>query len=150
MIVLNVLVPTKDKIDGVKYSFYKELECVINQFANHHMQILLRDFNAEVGTEEIFKPTIRNGILHENSNDNGIRVVNFDTFKYLIVKIAMFPHHSIHKFTWTSPDRKTHNQIDHILINLRWHSSVLDVRSLRGAGCDTTVWWWQNFGRDWQ
>jgi hypothetical protein len=42
----------------------------------------------------------------------------------------------MHKFTWTS-DGKTHNQIDHILIHGRWHSSVVDVRPFRGADCDT-------------
>jgi hypothetical protein len=48
----------------------------------------------------------------------------------------MFQHQNIHIFTWTSPNRKTHNQIDHILIDMRLHSSILDVRSFREADCD--------------
>jgi len=43
----------------------------------------------------------------------------------------------VHKYTWTSPDGKTHNQIDHILKDLRWHSAIVDIRSIRGVDCDT-------------
>jgi len=48
----------------------------------------------------------------------------------------MFLHRNIHKYTWTSPDGKTHNPIDHILMDRRRHSGILDIRSLRGADCD--------------
>jgi hypothetical protein len=49
----------------------------------------------------------------------------------------MFPHCNIHKCFWTSPDRKTHDEIDHILVDRRRHSNILDIRSYRAADCDT-------------
>jgi hypothetical protein len=49
----------------------------------------------------------------------------------------MFPHRSIHKYTWTSPDGKTHTQIDHISTDRRRHSGILDIRSFIGADCDS-------------
>jgi hypothetical protein len=49
----------------------------------------------------------------------------------------MFPHHNIHKYTWTSPDGKTYTQIDHILVARRKHLNLLDVRSFRAADCDS-------------
>jgi hypothetical protein len=70
------------------------------EFPNYHMKILLGDFNAEVGREDIFKPTIGNESLDEIRNDNGVRVVNFATSKILTVRSTMFPHCNIHKFTW--------------------------------------------------
>jgi endonuclease/exonuclease/phosphatase family metal-dependent hydrolase len=101
------------------------------------MKILLGYFNAKVGREEIFKLTIWNESLHEISNDNGVRLVNFATSKNLRVKSMMFPHRNIDKYTWMSPDGKLHNQIDHILVDRRRHSNVLDVRSFRAADCDS-------------
>jgi len=95
------------------------------------MKNLLGDFNANVGKRVLLKPTIGQESLHQDSDDNGVRQVNFATSKYLVVKSTIFPHRNIHKYTWTSPDGKTHNQIDHVLIDRRWHSSILDVRSFR-------------------
>jgi hypothetical protein len=99
------------------------------------MKILLGDFNAKVAKEDIFNPTIGIESLHEISNENGVRLVNFATSKNLRLKSTMFPHRNIHKYTWTSPDGKTHNQIDHILVDRQGHSNVLDVRTFRAADC---------------
>jgi len=90
-----------------------------------------------LGREDIFKPTIGNDSLHQDRNDNGLRTINFATSINLVVKSTMLPHRNIHKYNWTSPDETTYNQIDHILIDKRWHSSIRDVRSFREADCDT-------------
>jgi exonuclease III len=83
---------SKDKIDDVKNSFYDELERVFDKFPKYHMKILLGDFNAKIGKEDILKPTIGNESLHEISNDNGVRLVNFATSENLRVKSTMFPY----------------------------------------------------------
>jgi len=43
------------------------------------MKILLGDFNAKVGRENIFKQTFWNQSLHQDSKDNAVRLVNFAT-----------------------------------------------------------------------
>jgi hypothetical protein len=56
------------------------------------MKILLGDFNAKVGREDTFKPTTGNESLHQESNNNGVRVVNFATSKNLVVKSSKLCH----------------------------------------------------------
>jgi hypothetical protein len=65
----------------VKDSFYEELQSVFDKFPKYHMKILLGDFNAKVGREDFLKPTIGKESLHEISNNNGVRLVNFATSK---------------------------------------------------------------------
>jgi hypothetical protein len=102
--VLNVHAPTEGKNKDIKDSFYEELEHVFDQFPRYHMKMLLGDFNAKVGKEDIFKPVSGNESLHEASNNNEVRVVNFATSKNLIIKSTTFPCCDIHKRTGTSPD----------------------------------------------
>jgi exonuclease III len=73
IIVLNVQAPCEDKSDDVKDNFYEELARVFDQFPRYDMKILLGDFNAKVGREDIYKPTIGNESSHEISNDNRVR-----------------------------------------------------------------------------
>ena len=52
IIDLNVHVPSEEKSDESKGSFYEELEKVFNHLPKCHMKILLGDFNAKVGRED--------------------------------------------------------------------------------------------------
>ena len=58
---------------------------------------IIGDFKAKVGRENIFKRTIGQESLHQDSNDNGVRLVNFATSKNLVVKSSMFHHRNIHQ-----------------------------------------------------
>ena len=98
IIVVNVQTPIEEKSEESKDSFYEELEQVFDHFPKYHMKILLGDFNAKVGRENIFKPTIGQESLHQDSNDNGVRLVNFATSKNRVVKSTMFPHRNFHKY----------------------------------------------------
>jgi exonuclease III len=53
IIVLNGHVPTQDKTDDVKDSFYEEFKCIFDKFPKYHMKIWLGDLNAKVDREDI-------------------------------------------------------------------------------------------------
>jgi len=51
----------------------------------------------------------------------------------MVIGGTLFQHRNIHKTTWSSPSGATKSQIDHILINRKWRSSLQDVKPYRGA-----------------
>jgi hypothetical protein len=92
--------------------------------------------NATVG-KDLMIPKIGKFGLHDVSNDNGTRLADFSVTRNLVISSTMFPHKKIHKETWVSRDGLTWNQIDHVMIDARHTSSIIDVRSYRGANCDS-------------
>jgi len=61
------------KMERVEEEFYGLLEQNINQVANSDIEIVLGNFNAKGGKEDIYKPTIGNESLHNETNNNGIK-----------------------------------------------------------------------------
>ena len=62
IIVLNVHA-SEEKSDDSKDSFYEELEQVFDHFPKSHTKIVVGDFNAKVGRENILKLTFGNESL---------------------------------------------------------------------------------------
>jgi hypothetical protein len=86
---LYFISPRGDKIDYVKDRFYEELEHIFDNLPEYCMK-MLGDFNDKIGRADIFKSTIWNESLHEISNDNGVRVVNFATSNISLSKVRCF------------------------------------------------------------
>ena len=75
--------------------------------------------------------------LHDETSPNGLRLCQLAESTPLRIMSTSFPHKDIHKRTWRAPDGRTTNQIDHVLVNRRRRSSILDVRVCRHANCDS-------------
>ena len=69
--------PTNEKTEETKEEFYNLLEQTISQIASSDIQIVLEDFNAKVGKENVYKPAIGNESLHNEANDNGMKMIQF-------------------------------------------------------------------------
>lgn len=134
---MNCHAPTEDRDTDTKDEFYGTLETTYDMFSNYSLKIVLGDMNAKLGKETMYKPVLGMHSLHYDSNDNGTRLIEFALSKNLYIKSTMFPHKKIHKGTWNSPDGVTVNQIDHLLINRKWQSNIIDVRTFREADVDS-------------
>ena len=97
----------------------------------------IRDFNAKIGQEEIYRPITRKYSLHTLLNDNGTRLINSACSKNMVVASTLFNHKDIRKMTWRLPDVQTFNQVDHLLIDARHASNVMDVRTFRRVNIDS-------------
>ncbi|XP_072384638.1 uncharacterized protein [Diabrotica undecimpunctata] len=54
----------------------------------------------------------------------------------MVITSTYFESKNIHKGSWVSPDGNTINQIDHVVVDTRHYSDVMNVRTRRGANID--------------
>ena len=95
--------------------------------------IIMGDLNAKVGGDNSGSDRVMGRHGSSIINENGERLVEFCTINNLVMGGTPFPHREIHKITWCSPNDIDRNQIDHLMINGKWRSSLRDVKVRRGA-----------------
>lgn len=103
----------------------------------NNVKLLLGDFNAQVGYEEQDNIVVGKNGLHKESNNTGTRLIGLASSLNMVIGSTTFPQKRIHLETWRSPGDRTSNQIDHVLIDARHKTNMMDVRSYRGANMDT-------------
>jgi hypothetical protein len=63
----------------------------------YNTKLNVGSFNEKLRRDDVFKTTIGNESLHQDSNNKGVRMVNFCTTKNLVVRSMMFPYQNFHK-----------------------------------------------------
>lgn len=134
---MNVHAPTEISNAHTKSRFYEELAKTYEDFPNNTIKIVMGGMNANCDKVIQYILTRGKESLHDHSEDSGLRIINFTTSNGMVISSTTFSHRDIYKAPWISPDDKKRNQIDHVLIQFRYRSSIFDIRSYRRVDCDT-------------
>jgi hypothetical protein len=113
------------------------MQVVRDEIPKHDAIITLGDFNAKLGKKQLYKDIIGRHSLHEVTNSNGLRLVQYATINNFKVLSTGFPRKDIHKEIWRIPGTNDTNQIDHILVSKKWATDIENVQIYRGANSDS-------------
>ncbi|XP_055387849.1 craniofacial development protein 2-like [Condylostylus longicornis] len=133
--IIQVYAPTFDKSEEEVEDFYAEVTKVLKLTRRHELNIIMGDFNAKVGDEKVENVCGNFGLGVRNCR--GDRLVQYCQEQNLRIMNTYFKLPPRRLYTWKSPqDSISHivrNQIDFILINNRFCTSVKGARTYPGA-----------------
>ncbi|CAM4364063.1 unnamed protein product [Leuciscus chuanchicus] len=135
--VIVAYAPTEEKPKAEKDEFYAKLLKCAQEVPPHNMPVIAGDFNARIGLDSsILNPrAVGKHALHEKTNDNGSRLVEFCETTNTRSAQFRFPHKKSRIWTWQPDanrkenDDKNRAQLDHILISGKWENSVKNIRA---------------------
>ncbi len=115
LLVVQVYAPTAGAEEDEIKKFYNDLSTVL-QREREYYTIIMGDFNAKIGGGKTKDNTIGKFGLGER-NKRGKELIEFAYRNNLKIANTFFQKRKGRKWTWKSPDQRTINEIDHLLIN---------------------------------
>ncbi|XP_030758449.1 craniofacial development protein 2-like [Sitophilus oryzae] len=129
--IIQVYAPTADSPDYDVERFYDEVKLT----KKHDVNIIMGDFNAKIGRGKFEEIIGSYGLGERNERDD--RLLQFSQEEGIKITNTAFQLHSRRLYTWKSPaDRPANvirNQIDFILINQRFSSTIKRASTYPGA-----------------
>lgn len=135
--IFQVYMPTADAEDEQVEEIYKILEETISKIPKKHVVMVMGDWNAKVGettNDDNLRETVGKYGLGER-NARGERLIQFALDHEFTITNTNFKKHSRRLSTWTSPGGRYKNQIDYVLVNKRWKTSIKNVETKPSAEC---------------
>ena len=107
--------------------FYEDLQDLLELTPKKDVLFIVRDWNEKVGSQETtgITGTFGLGIW----NEAGQRLTEFWQENALVIANTLFQQHKRRLYTWASPDGQHRNQIDYIICNQTWKSSIQSAKT---------------------
>lgn len=134
--ICQIYAPTIDAKDEDIDAFYNDLQQEIISSPRSDTLIIMGDFNAKVGVGDKDTSSIMGMCGSGQRNERGDRLLDFCSVNNLCITNTRFKQTKENRqWTWESPDGRTHNTIDYILVSRKLMSSVQSSRAFPSADC---------------
>ena len=140
--LFQVYAPTEQALEEDVANFYDRLHDEVSKVKSSEkdMLVVMGDFNAQIGNgchAPLYPEVLGKHGSSNKISKNGEHLLHFCSVHRLQVTNTLFQHKHIHKVTWYSPDNRTQNMIDYILVNSSGCNKVMNTRVFRGAVIDS-------------
>ena len=127
--IVQVYAPTTTHSIEEIEDFYQQIQEAIVETPKKDILIVQGNWNAKIGedTQKDWKGTC-GPYCNTETNERGLRVLEFATINYLSVTNTFHPHKRYRRWTWHSPNG-SHHQIDYILVKRHFRTSVNIART---------------------
>ena len=133
--IIQVYALTSNAEEAEVEWFYVDLQGLLELTPKRDVLFMIRDWNAKVGSQEIPGVTGKFGLGVQNETRQ--RLTEFCQENLLVIANTLFQQHKRRLYTRTSSDGQHQNQIDYILYNQRWRSSIQSAKTRPGADYGT-------------
>ena len=128
--IVQIYAPTSAHDEQETDQFYSKVQEQLDKAPKQDIKLVLGDFNAKVGKDSINSCSRYMGeSCNDSTNENGEKLLEFAAYNDMILANTLGKHKKSRCTTWHSPDGQTANQIDYILIDRRFKSSVCTART---------------------
>jgi hypothetical protein len=125
--VIQVYAPTSNAEEAEVEWFYEDLQDLLELTPKRDVLFIIGDWNAKVGSQETPGVTSKFGLGMRN--EAGQRLIELCQENALVIANTRFQQHKRKLYTWTWPDGQHWNQIDYILCNQEWRSSIQSAKT---------------------
>nr|XP_054774768.1 uncharacterized protein LOC129282940 [Lytechinus pictus] len=135
--LFSVYAPTLQADPAEKDMFYSELRRLLQSTPADDKLLILGDFNARVGQDDVaWKGVLgRHGV--GKCNDNGRLLLELCMEQQLVITNTVFQQKDSLKTTWMHPRSKHWHLIDYVLVRGRDLNDILHTRVMPSAECHT-------------